>query len=134
MNFRYFRPYRSPFIKTRGITTLTPGTSASTSIIIFPIFAVLFAYCYITGLHVSPSGGGDGAMPDPSVPATVNNTQNLIVMLKAQLNDIDMVRRNNMHILRESQNMFSLAIKDLHSNLDFVQNNHPEIKDTFVQY
>lgn len=134
MNFRYFRPYRSPFIKTRGITTLTPGNSISILIIIFPIFAVFFAFGYITGLPVLPSGGAGGPMPDPSVPTTVYNTQNLIVMLKAQLNDIDMIRRNNMHILRTSQNILSLAIKDLHSSLDFVQNNHPGIKDTFVQY
>lgn len=133
MNFRNFKPYRSPFIKTRGITTLTsPGTPIL--IIIFPILAGFFAYGYITGLHVLPSGGGGGAMPNPSVPTTVYNTQDLIEMLKAQLNDIDMIRRNNMYILRTSENTLNLAIKDLHFNLDYVKNNHPEIQDTFVQY
>jgi len=133
VNFRNFKPYRSPFIKTRGITTLTsPGTPIL--IIIFPILAGFFAYGYITGLHVLPSGGGGGAMPNPSVPTTVYNTQDLIEMLKAQLNDIDMIRRNNMYIFRTSENTLNLAIKDLHFNLDYVKNNHPEIQDTFVQY
>lgn len=133
MNFRNFNFKRSPFIKTRGITTLTgPGTPLW--IIIFPIFAGLFSFSYIIGLHVLPSDGGGGAMPDPNLPTPVNNTQDLIEMLKAQLNDIDMIRRNNMYVLRARYETLNLAVNDLHLNLDYIRDNHPEIQHMFVQY
>lgn len=135
MYFRNFNFKRSPFIKTRGITTLT-GLNPTTTpllIIIFPFVAGILTSCFLLGLQVLPSDGG-GAMSDPNAPTPVNNTQELIEMLKPQLYDINMIRRNNMYVLRTAHDTLNIAVRDLHLNLDFVKNNHPDVHHMFVQY